>query len=331
MPHKPYSAQRPDTSVDGAVTTGIVARRLGVAPTTIRSWERRYALGPVARQQGRHRRWTAEDIARLEYMCQLTGQGVPPAEAAQIVLHRSHPATRGPQADTPQDSPATPPGPHAAPYDGIRQECRGLARAAARLDTVAVRTLLDTAVSAHGLVPAWEQVFAPTLHSVGRQWATTASERHVEVEHLLSWEISCALRRLPHQPAQGGTAPVILACAPDEQHSLPLEALTAALGERGVPARMFGAALPAESLHAAVRRIGPSAVLLWAHAPSTADHGLVRRTVSLRWGPSGARVNPTLFVAGPGWGATTHGPDVKRLHTLAAAVDTIEALLRDAG
>ncbi|MFD7406488.1 MerR family DNA-binding transcriptional regulator [Streptomyces sp. NPDC059866] len=34
---------------DGGLTTGEVARRLGVAPTTVRSWDRRYGLAPTGR------------------------------------------------------------------------------------------------------------------------------------------------------------------------------------------------------------------------------------------------------------------------------------------
>ncbi|MFJ6486506.1 MerR family transcriptional regulator [Streptomyces sp. NPDC091682] len=49
----------------------------------MRSWERRYAIGPAVRVAGKHRRWLPENIARLEEMCHLTGQGVPPAEAAR--------------------------------------------------------------------------------------------------------------------------------------------------------------------------------------------------------------------------------------------------------
>ncbi|MCX0246766.1 MerR family DNA-binding transcriptional regulator, partial [Streptomyces drozdowiczii] len=40
----------------GGLTTGDVARRLGVAPTTVRTWDRRYGLGPEAHTGGRHRR-----------------------------------------------------------------------------------------------------------------------------------------------------------------------------------------------------------------------------------------------------------------------------------
>nr|WP_259446445.1 MerR family transcriptional regulator [Streptomyces geysiriensis] len=70
----------------GGLSTGEVARRLGVAPTTVRTWDRRYGLGPAAHTGGRHRRWTPEDLARLERMCALTATGLPPSEAARLAL-----------------------------------------------------------------------------------------------------------------------------------------------------------------------------------------------------------------------------------------------------
>uniref|UniRef100_UPI00278C55D1 MerR family transcriptional regulator n=1 Tax=Streptomyces venezuelae TaxID=54571 RepID=UPI00278C55D1 len=74
------------TAPSPGLTSGAVARRLGVAPTTLRSWDRRYGIGPAARESGRHRRWTPDDIAVLQEMCRLTASGVPPAEAARAAL-----------------------------------------------------------------------------------------------------------------------------------------------------------------------------------------------------------------------------------------------------
>lgn len=34
------------------LTTGALARRLGVSPTTLRSWDRRYGIGPEVRGEG---------------------------------------------------------------------------------------------------------------------------------------------------------------------------------------------------------------------------------------------------------------------------------------
>jgi transposase len=69
--------------VDDGLSAGAVARRLGVAVTTLRTWHQRYGLGPSHHVPGHHRRYTAEDVARLEVMQRLTAEGVTPAEAAR--------------------------------------------------------------------------------------------------------------------------------------------------------------------------------------------------------------------------------------------------------
>ncbi|MBN9326765.1 MAG: MerR family transcriptional regulator, partial [Cellulomonas sp.] len=58
-----------------ALTVAAVARRLGVAPATLRTWDRRYGLGPSEHPAGSHRRYGAEDLARLLVMRRLTIDG----------------------------------------------------------------------------------------------------------------------------------------------------------------------------------------------------------------------------------------------------------------
>lgn len=64
----------------------VVARRLGVAPATLRTWDRRYGLGPSTHSAGSHRRYSSDDISRLMVMRSLTLQGLAPADAAQVAL-----------------------------------------------------------------------------------------------------------------------------------------------------------------------------------------------------------------------------------------------------
>ncbi|MEU8774952.1 MerR family transcriptional regulator [Streptomyces sp. NPDC048606] len=303
------------------MSTGAVARRLGVSPTTLRSWERRYAIGPALREDGRHRRWTPADIARLEEMCRLTARGVPPSEAARAALGAAPaplPATPGARV--------TPGGPGTLPLGEVRPEARGLARAAVRLDAQAVADLLEAALAEFGLVTTWEEVITPTLHAVGRKWAS-AGERYVEVEHLLSWHVSAALHRIRPAPRRPDVAPVLLACVPGELHSLPIEALAAALGERGLPVRMFGAALPAEALRDAVRRTGPRAAVLWSQSRTTADGALARSVAGIEWGLRGARGHSALLLAGPGWDPRTRAPRTERLFGLRSGLEVISALV----
>ncbi|MBZ3901405.1 MULTISPECIES: MerR family transcriptional regulator [Streptomyces] len=298
-----YGEEEP---AEPGLTSGALARRLGVSPTTLRSWDRRYGIGPAVRADGRHRRWTPRDVAMVETMCRLTSAGLPPAEAARAAKEstdRAGEETRGARvSDGERAARVSEPGP--PPPRDVRDECRGLARAAVRLDAPAVADQLAGAVARHGLTVAWQEVMVPTLHAVGRTWASSG-DRYVEVEHLLSWHVSTALRRhtRPPAPRPDTTAPgpVVLACVPGEQHTLPLEALNAALGELGLPTRMFGAAVPAEALTSAVDRLGPAAVVLWAQARSTASLPLARHVAAMRWGVKGARRQALVVLGGPGW------------------------------
>ncbi|MFB7241485.1 transcriptional regulator [Streptomyces populi] len=314
-------------SAEAGVTTGALARRLGVSPTTLRSWDRRYGMGPAVRSGGRHRRWTPQDVAMLEEMCRLTSAGVPPAEAARAAKGWSDPLTpgTGAAADEPV-SLARAAG--AEPLGDPRQECKGLARAAVRLDAPSVDDQLTSLVERHGVVVGWEEVMVPALHAVGRKWET-AGDRYVEVEHLLSWHISRVLHRAsgpvgPGAPATGA-GPIVLACVPGEQHCLPLEALHAGLVERGLPTRMFGPAVPPEALTAAVRRLGPVAVVLWSQTRSTADRPLARHIAATTWGVKGARGRPAVLLGGPGWAGRPE-PDMLRPAGLREALTALTSL-----
>ncbi|MFE9257312.1 MerR family transcriptional regulator [Streptomyces sp. NPDC006879] len=326
-PHEtPPKAQTP---AGVGLSTGAVAMRLGVAPATLRSWERRYGIGPAARVNGRHRRWLPQDIALLEEMCRLTSRGIPPAEAARAARLAAAGAPGGTPGPAGGAALRSPGGRDMLPLERARGECRGLARAAVRLDSEAVEDLLDRALSEHRCVTAWEEIIAPTLHAVGRKWAT-AGERYIEVEHLLSWLVSLALRGVPRRSPTRDVPPVLLAGAPGELHSLPLEALWAALGERGLPVRMFGPAVPPDALEAAVRRTGPSVVVVWAQSRTTAVPEVLSAVEDVEWGLRGARSRSRLLLAGPGW-SSLPGAGSRRLTGLRSGLTLIENLLTGPG
>ncbi|MEW2528427.1 MerR family transcriptional regulator [Streptomyces sp. NPDC047071] len=318
----------PDIRDGAAVTTGALARRIGVSPTTLRSWDRRYGLGPAVRPDGRHRRWSSQDVAMVEHMCRLTATGIPPAEAARLAMASMRAATQGPGTAVTVSGPSRENQPGGGlPLGAARQECRGLARAAVRLDASKVQRQLNAWVSEYGLVVTWEEIMVPTLRAVGRKWES-AGDRYVEVEHLLSWHVSTTLRSVPlltPRPAVVvDSPPVVLACLPAEQHTLSLEALHAALGQRGVPTLMLGGTVPAEALLASVHRAGPMAVVLWSQSSSTADVPLAQRIARMEWGVKGARRHAMVLPAGPGWSGQAV-PGLARCHGLRDAVALLHA------
>ncbi|WP_433372970.1 MerR family transcriptional regulator [Actinoplanes sp. CA-142083] len=313
---------------DEALSAGAVARRLGVAVTTLRTWHQRYGLGPSRHEPGRHRRYTAQDLDRLEVMLRLTSQGVAPAEAAawargsaSVASPVSPPTSlTTSSATSPGTSPATgrDGGGQAIPLGHAVPAARGLARAAMRLDAPVMRTILERAVADWGVVPAWDDVAVPVLVGIGERYQAT--QRFVEVEHLISRCVSEVLGAVP-RPRPSSPVRVLLAAADEEQHTLPLEALAAALAQNGVPTRMLGGRVPPLALDDAITRTGPAVVVLWSQIADTGDPAQLTRVLS--------HPHPPLLVAagGPGWRPTLPA-GVAQLTTLAEAANLVSAAAR---
>jgi DNA-binding transcriptional MerR regulator len=295
---------------DEALTAGAVARRLGVAVTTLRTWHQRYGLGPSEHAPGQHRRYTSDDLDRLQVMRRLTAQGVAPAEAAAWA--RRMPADSDFEALTGQ---AHDGGGHAIPVGPAVPAARGLARAAMRLDGPAMRDILETAVNDLGVPKAWDEVLVPVLAGIGERYEAT--RRYVEVEHLLSRSITEVFGSMS-RPASAAMPQALLAAADEEQHTLALEALAAALAVAGVPARLLGARVPSQALVDAVARTGPAVVVLWSQIPETGGVEQLSRLTQVPHPPL------VIAAAGPGWPADL--PEgVIRLTGLAQAVSLVVA------
>ena len=306
---------------DEALTAGAVARRLGVAVTTLRTWHQRYGLGPSHHVPGHHRRYTVEDLARLEIMRRLTAEGIPPAEAARWAKRTAVPPLPSPSASSPSPAPFMPsvpsppvpsplsadgpdapaPGRQAARHGGgntiplgrVGPVARGLARAAMSLDVATMREILERSIATTGVVATWDDVIVPVLIGIGQRHAVT--NQIVEVEHLASRTVSEVLGAVPRPPAGSGPTQVLLACADEEQHTLALEALAAALAEAGTACRLLGARVPPDALSDAIERTGPTVVVIWSQLPPTADPAQLTRLLT------GPRRPLLVMAAGPGW------------------------------
>ena len=280
-----------------ALTVAALARRLGVAPATLRTWDRRYGLGPSGHAAGAHRRYTPADVRRLDLMRRMTRQGVLPGEAARIALASTPGLGSQGLQESRRDQLADTSGRHDShdTHDVADPEVvvRGMVRAAQALDAEAVQEAMVQALDAHGVIWTWDEVLVPVLTAIGDRWGATGAG--VDVEHLLAESILCGFRTAQRGSSPARNArPVLLACSPEEQHTLPLHALSAALAERAVDARVLGARVPPDALGAAVRRAGAAAVFIWAHDAGVADLDQIAAIPSMRPGV-------TVVVGGPGW------------------------------
>jgi DNA-binding transcriptional MerR regulator len=252
----------------GSWAPGKVAELLGVSPVTLRSWGARYGIGPSARSEGRHRRYSDADVRRLQHMQRLIARGMPVRDAAAAAF------TGAPRPGVP-----------------AARRVRELAEAAEELEFDAVAALLDETLTALGAAATWTGVLVPVLRELGDRWQR--GDVCFAAEWTLTTEVSFAFERFGRRfPETVPGRPVLLACCPAERHSLPIEALRASLAETGVPARYLGQLVPAETLAELAERLDPVLVVLWSMAAPTADDLLVRRLHDL---------DREVMTAGPGW------------------------------
>lgn len=333
------------------LTVAAVARRLGVAPATLRTWDRRYGLGPSEHTAGAHRRYSATDLARLVVMRRLTLEGVAPAEAAAIAATTTvadggfalasvatipasviqaavtdAEAIAGPVeptappepltgADVPPpvtaSTPATDVPPVAAPADA--SEAVGAdAPGEDEPETAPASPVFD----ADWAVASLADRFADEIRNRGaaRAWDAVLSPALGTQDAAMHAAVARALGSLPRTT---GDRAVLVAGVDAAPRGPLVLAAAAALAESGTGARSVGDGTPLRMLAAAVRRTRPPAVLL--HAEAARDLGGLEDLLQVR--PA-----PLVVLSGPGWPAQV--PGCVRATGLADAVAACTAAVR---
>ena len=282
------------------LTVAAVARRLGVAPATLRTWDRRYGLGPSSHEAGEHRRYCPSDLAQLTLMRRLIISGVAPADAA--LRAKAHSGSVSVE-NVIQD------------FEVREDVVDSLHRAAKSLDKNFVETLLRKDISENGVIASWTEVIVPLLFLVGDEWAATG--QGIEVEHMLSEIIKRLLREGVVEIKDPVNAqPVLLASVGEELHCLALHALAAALAEKRIESFFLGARTPLEAISGMVKRSAPPAVFLWAQLEQNSDPKFFKDLPVVR--PA-----PRVIVGGPGWDRQSCA-DVVVAQDLTHACDEIE-------
>ncbi|MEI6215966.1 MAG: MerR family transcriptional regulator [Actinomycetes bacterium] len=268
----------------GPLTVSALARQLGVAPSTLRTWDRRYGVGPSSHDVGANRLYTPADVALLTAMRKLVIMGVPPADAAarakagftSVPVEPTRSASACPHVDSSQ--------------------AENLYRAAQAFNREIVEAIIRDEIKANGVVEAWNCVLTPLLIRIGEQWASDGTG--IGSEHFVS-EI---IKRVLGEPIAELTnpinsRPVLVACIGEEVHSLAVRALVATLAERQIESQFLGAQLPQVALNEVIKKSAPPAIFLWAQLAAHADLEYVHQLPTLR--PA-----PRIIVGGPGWQGT---------------------------
>jgi DNA-binding transcriptional MerR regulator len=137
------------------LTVAAVARQIGVAPATLRTWDRRYGLGPSSHESGSHRRYCPADLARLVLMRRLITAGVAPSDAA----------VKAKSAKAPSKSVAVIP-----TYEVKADLAEAIYRAAVAFDKPFITKAIAKEIEKNGVITAWQEVIIPSLVMIGDVW-----------------------------------------------------------------------------------------------------------------------------------------------------------------
>lgn len=220
-----------------------VAERLGIPVPTIRSWERRYGFPAPTRTRGRHRRYGEQEIEQLRDLRDLITRGFPPGEAVRRLRSRG---------------------------DGRAGEtlANALVDAVLGFDRTAVESSLDRAAGELGLDDAIASVLLPAMREIGARWKAGSCDighEHFATEVVRAWLV----RRTASLPVSTRRDPVVLACGPNDLHTIGLEAFALLLSDRAWPTRVLGAMTPTDSLVATVRAVRARAAVVTAQRSVT--------------------------------------------------------------
>ncbi|WP_235019939.1 MerR family transcriptional regulator [Ruania rhizosphaerae] len=281
------------------LTVAAVAGRLGVAASTLRTWDRRYGLGPSTRTAGRHRRYNSDDVTRLETMRRLTREGVAPADAARVArgLDAADEAVTDQAPDHPDDI-----------LDPL-----SMAAAAVEADERRLHRMVHRAVRQSDGLSTWQNLVRPALDLLeARDHGDQPGRDPVSA---LGAALLAALRSIAPDP--GAEAPVMIHA--DLDHHLDAHVLAAELAGHRIGARVLRPARRKRAADSAAVAAAPHiqiAVLLGQPHDGAAVVDAMRAS---------DRIAFVISLTG----VASEYADLPRARTLAGAVHEIASLLAE--
>ncbi len=295
------------------------ARLTGVPESSLRAWERRYAVVAPQRTEAGYRIYDDESVAAVSTMRQLVDGGWSPAQAARAVRDGTVPdrtPVARPSQPRPSQTSRDDDRPNAATY------LERFLTSAALLDMRGIEDSLDQGFALGSFEHVVDSWLFPTLEALGEGWSR--GEIDVAGEHAASHAVH---RRLSAAFAAAGSRArgpsVVVGLPPGSFHELGALAYATALRRRGLDVLYLGADVPESSWDAAVRAYAARAAVL---AVVTAED---RRTAVMTAQRLQAR-NPALVVASGGAAGADLGPGVRSLGpTIGGAAEELDRLLNE--
>lgn len=289
------TTQGTDSGRSPALTVAAVAKKLGVAPATLRTWDRRYGLGPTDHAVGAHRRYTQQDVERLLIMRRLTSSGVAPADAAKAAIADN-------QALAERLSPAS--GPPTVVDAVLAGEHHTLTRLL-RLDA-------DDQV-----LHWWTNLVQPALELVSRR--TVLDRAGADASLSLHWAAVAAINELVSQRPVHPDGGVVLLWAPGSIRPLAAHVVAAAVS--AVDVRLIGG--PVSSRHLLELVIMTKALAL----VTIVDHGSTTMQTIAIVADQQPDLEQLVLAPAESFAAVPNAPAVQRARSVAGLIHELQAVV----
>jgi methanogenic corrinoid protein MtbC1 len=227
-----------------------VMRRTGLSADVIRAWERRYSAVAPQRSEGGQRLYSERDVVRLVLLARATAEGHSIGEIARLddgALEALLQGSRSRGRDSAVDEVAA-----------VVADALG---ATARLESLALETILKRVVFSLGVERFVDEVVGRFLEEVGNRWhsgAISPAHEHLAsntMRRVLAW-VTDAYELEPDAPR------IVIATPAGEMHELGAMAVAAAAVSEGWRVVYLGANLPARDIADAAHQVEAKAVAL---------------------------------------------------------------------
>ncbi len=244
-------------------TIKTVVHETGIAPATLRAWERRYGVLSPGRSDGGYRLYSERDIATLRWLKNQVDAGVSISRAVALLEIRRQ-AGEAPEFDVERVPGSTAPAETARCPDAIVDE---LVAALSSFQEAQAEAILTEAFALYPVDVVAEEIIAPALVEIGEGWHR--GEVTVVQEHFATAFLRRRLASLFDAYPQPTSGPLAIAgSAPSEWHDIGILMVSLALRRHGWRVIYLGQNVPVEHLLREVRKLKPDMLCLSA---ATAD------------------------------------------------------------
>lgn len=265
-------------STTPAFNLKVVVKETGIAPDTLRAWERRYNLPKPKRSPGGHRLYSQHDIDIVKWLMAKQSEGLSISHAVDL-WNELMASGEDPLHELINRNPSI----LSINQDDIPEQWLN---ACLTFDENTAEQVLNQAFALHPLETVCIEVLQKGLIEIGDMWYHGLAT--VQQEHFTS---ALAHRRLDAliaaTPPPTRPESILIGCTSREQHTFPSLLLTLFLRRRGFKVVYLGANVPNHRFKETIISIKPHLVILSAQLLQTANE---LRETAAQLTAGGARV-----------------------------------------